>query len=43
MDNYGCFETLMPALSPRDVREKTGRWDAIDVFFHIPANNNKEY
>ncbi len=43
MDNYGCFETLMPSLSPKDAWEKTGRWDAIDVFFHIPATNDKEY
>lgn len=43
MDNYGAFETLMPALSPKELWEKTGRWDSIDVFFHVPAANNKEY
>jgi len=43
MDNYGAFETLMPALSPKELWEKTGRWDTIDVFFHVPAANNKEY
>lgn len=43
MNNYDCFETLMPALSPRDAWEKTWRWDSIDVFFHIPVTNDKEY
>jgi prolyl-tRNA synthetase len=43
MDNVGAFETLMPALSPKELWEKTDRWDSIDVFFHVPATNNKEY
>ncbi len=43
MDNYSCFETLMPALSPRELWDTTGRWDSIDVMFHVPAANNKEY
>jgi len=43
MDNYWAFEMLMPALSPKELWEKTGRWDSIDVFFHVPAANNKEY
>lgn len=43
MDNAWCFEILMPSLSPRELWEKTGRWDSIDVFFHVPAANNKEY
>ncbi len=43
MDNYWAFETLMPALSPKEFWDKTARWDSIDVFFHVPAANNKEY
>ncbi len=43
MNNYWAFETLMPSLSPREVWEKTGRWNSIDVMFHVPAANNKEY
>ncbi len=43
MDNYWVAETLMPALSPKELWDKTGRWDTIDVFFHVPAANNKEY
>lgn len=43
MNNYGAFETLMSSLSPRELWDTTGRWDSIDVFFHVPAANNKEY
>ncbi len=43
MNNYSCFETLMPSLSPRELWDQTGRWDSIDVMFHVPAANNKEY
>ncbi len=43
MNKAWCFETLMPSLSPKELWDKTGRWDAIDVFFHVPAANDKEY
>ncbi|MDD3302461.1 MAG: proline--tRNA ligase [Candidatus Gracilibacteria bacterium] len=43
MNNYGAFETLMPSLAPRELWEITNRWDNVDVLFHIPAANNKEY
>ncbi|MDD5769616.1 MAG: proline--tRNA ligase [Candidatus Gracilibacteria bacterium] len=43
MNNYGAFETLMPSLSPRELWDKTGRWGGIDVMFHVPAANDKEY
>jgi len=43
MDNIGAYEILMPALSPKENWKKTWRWDSIDVFFHLPATNNKEY
>ena len=43
MNNYGAFESLLPALSPKEIWEKTGRWDSIDVMFHLPAANNKEF
>lgn len=43
MDNYGAFETLMPSLTPQEAWEKTGRWNTVDVLFHVPAANNKEY
>jgi len=43
MDNYWAYEILMPALSPKENWEKTWRWDGIDVMFHLPAAENKEY
>ena len=43
MDDYGAYEILMPALSPKENWEKTWRWDGIDVMFHLPASWNKEY
>lgn len=43
MDNYGANEMLLSALSPRDLWEKTGRWDKVDVLFKVPAHEGKEY
>lgn len=43
MDKIWCLEIFMWALSPREVWEKTGRWDTIDVLFHLPATWDKEY
>lgn len=43
MDNYWVSEILMSALSPKELWDKTGRWDTIDVAFHVPAANNKQY
>lgn len=43
MNNYGANEVLLSALSPRDVWDKTGRWDKVDVLFKVPAFEGKEY
>jgi prolyl-tRNA synthetase len=43
MDNYWSYEILMPALSPKENWEKTWRWESIDVMFHLPASDKKEY
>lgn len=43
MNNYGANEVLLSALSPRDLWEKTGRWDKVDVLFKVPATDGKEY
>jgi prolyl-tRNA synthetase len=43
MDNYGANEILLSALSPRDLWEKTARWDKVDVLFKVPAHEGKEY
>lgn len=43
MDAIGGQEVLLSALSPRENWEKTGRWDAIDVLFKVPAAGDSEY
>lgn len=43
MDNYWAYETFMPSLTPKESWEVTNRWDSVDVLFHVPAANNKEY
>jgi len=44
MDDYWATEILMSSLSPRELWDKTGRWDSIDVFFHLPTWTEwKEY
>ncbi len=42
MDSVWAFETKMPNLSPKEFWDQTNRWN-IDVLFHVPATNNKEY
>jgi prolyl-tRNA synthetase len=36
-------EILMPALTPKENWEKTGRWDSFDALFKLKGNNKKEY
>jgi prolyl-tRNA synthetase len=36
-------EILMPVLHPKELWEKTGRWDSMSVLFKLPAANDKEY
>ena len=44
MDNYWASEVLMSSLSPKELWDKTARWDSIDVFFHLPSWTEwKEY
>lgn len=42
MDRVGYSEMLMTILTPKDVWEKTGRWD-IDEYFKVPGAWNSEY
>ena len=42
MDNYGCYEILMPGLSPKEFWDKTNRWD-IEEYFKLPTYDNKFY
>lgn len=43
MDAIGGQEILMPALTPKRVWEKTGRWDNFDVLFKLTGADKKEY
>jgi len=36
-------EILMPALTPKENWQKTGRWKSFDVLFKLKGNNKKEY
>lgn len=43
MDAIGGQEILMPALSPKENWEKTGRWESLDVLFKVSGIDEKEY
>lgn len=43
MNAIWAFEVLMPALWSKEHWQQTWRWDSIDVLFHLPASDDKEY
>ncbi|MFA4831542.1 MAG: aminoacyl--tRNA ligase-related protein, partial [Patescibacteria group bacterium] len=43
IDAVGGQEILMPALSPKENWEKTGRWAGLDVLFKLEGAGGKEY
>jgi len=43
MDKAGLNEVLMPWLGNKESRLKTGRWDTVDVLFHLKWWENREY
>ncbi len=45
MDGIGANEIQMSAFAPKQLWEKTGRWDhkVLDVLFHVPAASDQEY
>lgn len=43
MDAIGGQEILMPALHPKEVWEKTGRWEELDVLFKLKGSGDKDY
>ena len=43
MNAIGGQEILMPALTPKEVWEKTNRWDSFSVLFKLTGANKKEY
>lgn len=43
MEAISGQEISMPALSPKDNWQATGRWDDLDILFKTSASDNKEY
>ncbi len=43
MNQISGQEILMPALSPKDLWQKTGRWDSFDALFRLQASDSREY
>ncbi len=43
MNAIGAQEILMPALTPREIWEKTKRWNNFDALFKLVGVDNKEY
>lgn len=43
MNVLGASEILMPAITPKDVWQKTNRWDSLDVLFKVIGHDDKEY
>lgn len=42
MNGIGGQEILMPALQPKDIWEKTGRWDKVDILFKLKGAGNRD-
>lgn len=43
MNKLGASEIYMPALHPKDVYDKTERWEKIDVLFKLEGHGEKKY
>lgn len=43
MNKLGANEIYMPALHPKDVYDKTERWEKIDVLFKLEGHGEKQY
>jgi len=43
MNKVGGQEILMPALTPKNIWETTGRWVAFDALFRLAGVDNREY
>jgi prolyl-tRNA synthetase len=43
MNNIGGQEILLPALHPKDIWEKTGRWDSMDDLYKLKDSQSKEF
>lgn len=42
MNKLGAQEVLMPVLQPKEIWDKTGRWDKIDVMYKMKGSNDRE-
>jgi prolyl-tRNA synthetase len=42
LNAMGALEILMPALQPKDIWEKTGRWDKVGVLFKFKGQGERE-
>ena len=42
MDRIGGQEILMPALQPREIWDRTGRWDKVDVLFKLKGAGDRD-
>ncbi|HDQ23004.1 MAG TPA: prolyl-tRNA synthetase [Candidatus Uhrbacteria bacterium] len=43
MNRIGGQEILMPAMTPKEIWQKTDRWDAFDALFKFKGYDEKEY
>jgi len=43
MNVIGGQEVLMPTLHPKEIWEKTGAWESVDVLFKIKSRTEREY
>ncbi|HEY2138239.1 MAG TPA: aminoacyl--tRNA ligase-related protein [Xanthobacteraceae bacterium] len=42
MNRIGAQEVLLPALQPREIWERTGRWDKVDVLFKLQGQGDRD-
>lgn len=42
MDSLGAQEVLMPVLQPKEIWDKTGRWNKIDVMYKIKGAKDRD-
>jgi len=42
MASLGAQEVLLPALQPREIWDKTGRWDKVDVLYKFKGRGERE-
>jgi len=43
MDGIGAQEILMPALQPKEIWARSGRWEKVDVLFKLTGGGDREF